>query len=508
MSARALDAIPGGASRGLWAELWDRDVWWQFDLPNGDLSSTHRGERIVSFERIAQAWLKEAAKRWVRARVLAGTSIGSLSSYMNDLSAFSEWLAAQRPDVSGSQALTRALLEDYMLFVRTEPLRSATRLRRIGTLRMLLDEQRKDGLRGLPEAAVIHGGELPRVEYQLPKQLDEDVFQQLVDPGNLQRLRKEWHRTAVLLFAYTGIRISSVVTLRRDCMTRGTDDHPYLRYWNVKLKREAILPIPPPLEEQLARHRQLLDEERPETKYLLPGKRPARGGADKHLTPSSLRRMLDSYIEQVGIREQDGELAHVFPHLFRHHMGTRMVNDGVPITVVAKVLDHQSLEMTARYAQIEDETLRREVMRFHERVNARGERIALPFDGPLGEAAWMKERIARAKQALPNGYCGLPLVQSCPHPNACLSCDNFLTDLSFKAVHEQQLGQTRRLLDDARQRDQVRLVELLEGDEQSLRRILGRLEEIERDLAGADSAAGELAAVDLLELAVTEEAAG
>jgi hypothetical protein len=148
VTGRALKAIPGGASRGLWAELWTRDTWWQLDLPNGDLSSTHRGERVISFQRIAQPWLKEAAKRWVRARVLAGTSISSLSSYMSDLSAFSEWLDAQRPDVSRPQALTRTVLEDYMLFIRTEPLKSSTRLRRIGTLRSLVEEQRKDGLRG------------------------------------------------------------------------------------------------------------------------------------------------------------------------------------------------------------------------------------------------------------------------------------------------------------------------------------------------------------------------
>jgi len=68
-------------------------------------------------------------------------------------------------------------------------------------------------------------------------------------------------------------------------------------------------------------------------------------------------------------------------------------------------------------------------------------------------------------------------------------------------MHEQQLEQTRRLLEDARQRDQVRPVKLLEGDEESLRRILERLDEIERELPGAD----EDAAVDLLDLA--EEAA-
>ena len=34
--------------------------------------------------------------------------------------------------------------------------------------------------------------------------------------------------------------------------------------------------------------------------------------------------------------------------------------------------------MTARYAHLHDDTLRRAITRWHERVNIRGERIALP----------------------------------------------------------------------------------------------------------------------------------
>jgi hypothetical protein len=111
-------------------------------------------------------------------------------------------------------------------------------------------------------------------------------------------------------------------------------------------------------------------------------------------------------------------------------------------------------------------------------VNIRGERIALPIDGPLEEAACMKERIARAKQALPTGYCGLALVQSCPHPNACLilSCPSFLTDASFRSVHEQQRVETERLLGTAREADGVRLVKRLERDHASLTRILEGLD--------------------------------
>ena len=33
----------------------------------------------------------------------------------------------------------------------------------------------------------------------------------------------------------------------------------------------------------------------------------------------------------------------------------------------------------------------------------------------------MKQNLARAKTALPNGYCGLPLQKSCPHANALLT---------------------------------------------------------------------------------------
>ena len=163
-----------------------------------------------------------------------------------------------------------------------------------------------------------------------------------------------------------------------------------------------------------------------------------------------------------------------------------MVNENIPLTVIQDVLDHGSIEMTARYARLREETVKQAVKRWHERVNIRGERIALPVDGPLEQAAWMKERIARAKQALPNGYCGLPLVQSCPHPNACLSCESFLTDGSFRAVHQQQQAETRRLLEKARKQDNVRLIEVLERDEQSLTRILEGLDAIEADHADAD----------------------
>ena len=155
-----------------------------------------------------------------------------------------------------------------------------------------------------------------------------------------------------------------------------------------------------------------------------------------------------------------------------------------------------SIEMTARYARLHDETVKQEVRRWHESVNIRGERIALAIDGPLQDAAWMKERIARAKQALPNGYCGLPLVRSCPHPNACLSCESFLTDGSFRRARA-AAGRDAQASRERAQAGQRAAGRGARHDEQSLTRMLEGLDAIEAGRADRDQA-------DLRELAEGE----
>ena len=502
MSAEPLRVLEGGGGPRGWEKLWAKDVWGQTELPHGDLVSLYRGEEFIRFERIAQPWLKEAAKRWARTRLLADTSPRTMSAYLVGIRHFSEWLAGHAPEVSAPAGLLRTVLEDYMLWIRhRSPWKPATRNQRLLAVRLLLEEQREDGLAGLPAGALIHARELPRVDPGLPKTLPGEVFSQWIDPTNLALLDQR-DRTIVLVLAFTGFRVSSVVTLMRGCVELGSDRHPYLRYVNVKASREAMLPIPPLLAEQLKRQEAHLAERFPQTEWLFPSRlrRGAKRGAF-HIDPGTVNLVVERYVRRAGIRTAEGKLAlDIYPHLFRHNVGTSMVNDNIPLTVIQEVLDHGSIEMTARYARLRDETVKQAVKRWHERVNIRGERIALPIDGPLQQAAWMKERIARAKQALPNGYCGLPLVQSCPHPNACLSCESFLTDGSFRAVHQQQQAETRRLLEKARKQDNARLIEVLERDEQSLTRIIEGLDQIEAD--HADAGGEEL---DLRDLAASDE---
>ena len=134
---------------------------------------------------------------------------------------------------------------------------------------------------------MIHGAELPRVGYQLPKTLPGEVFAQWIDPANLALL-DERDRTIVLVLAFTGFRVSSVVTLMRDCFEVGSDGHPYLRYFNVKGSREAMLPIPPLLAEQLRRQQAFLDERFPRYRVAVSlAAAPRRQARRGHINPST-----------------------------------------------------------------------------------------------------------------------------------------------------------------------------------------------------------------------------
>ncbi len=73
-----------------------------------------------------------------------------------------------------------------------------------------------------------------------------------------------------------------------------------------------------------------------------------------------------------------------------------------------------------------------------------------------------------------------------------------LTDGSFRTVREQHQADTRRLLEMARTQGNLRLIEMLERNEQSLTRILEGLEAIEADHYGSEE-------LDLRDLAAPAE---
>jgi Phage integrase family len=159
----------------------------------------------------------------------------------------------------------------------------------------------------------------------------------------------------------------------------------------------------------------------------------------------------------------------------RHAFGTRLINRDVPQEVVRVLLDHSSGEMTAHYARLHDTTVRRHWEKAR-KVNVKGDDVIIDPGGPLAEANWAKQRLGRATQALPNGYCGLPVQKSCPHANSCLTCPMFITTPEFLPRHREHRRQVLQIITAAEARGQARLGEMNRQVLVSLDKIIGTLE--------------------------------
>jgi integrase len=461
-------------------EVWEWDTW-PTDRIDPDGRYAHQPVRRIYFADIEPDWVRELAKRWARWRITTATkSPASVAVSTSSLRTFTTSLADCDALPASPAEITRALLEDYRAHVHTLPVSPARRSGHLTALKVFLDDIRlHEWAPGLPANATYYRGEIPRKTSPLPRFVDEFVMGQLERDETLERLPDLTTRTAVVILIETGLRSIDCLRLPFDPVTTDEAGAPYLKFFNHKLSREAIIPISDRLVAQIRAQQHDLRERFPAPPlFLLPGVRKNPDGK-LPLTWSTLNNRLQRWLTDCDIRDAAGQRVKVTAHPFRHTVGTRMINNEVSLDVVQRMLDHGSPEMTARYATIKDQTLRREWERFQQRINIRGELIPLPQTAALSDAAWALENLARAKQALPNGYCGLPLQQTCPHPNACLTCDSFVTTSEFLPAHRDQLTRTEQLIAQAEADGRQRLVEINEPVRRSLIRIIEGLQALE-----------------------------
>jgi hypothetical protein len=143
--------------------------------------------------------------------------------------------------------------------------------------------------------------------------------------------------------------------------------------------------------------------------------------------------------------------------------------------------------MTSHYAKIHDATIRAEFDRYQaQRVNISGETIGYDPGSPAASAEWVKHNLNRVRDSLPNGYCGRPAQQDCPHPNACLTCPDFQTTPVFLEIHRRQAETNRTLIAQADANGQQRLSGNLRRVQDNLERIIPALEALQQDGSADD----------------------
>jgi integrase len=465
-----------------WEAEFPRDVW---ELRRLGIEGRPR----LRFDRIPQQWLRDLAKRFARWRLSIGRSVNQVIIDLLALTRFAGFLA--RPDVYAAclADLGRPLLERYLADLALDPRAVRSRNRDIASLNAFFYAVRRhEWDQTLPVNATFYPDDLPRPPKHLPRGLAEHVMAQVEQPANLDRWRNPEGRLLTLILMRCGLRIGDATKTGLECVIRDADGAPYLRYFNNKMKREALIPIDEELDRQITEQQsRILDRWPDGGRWLFPAPRMNPDGV-RQLTTHSYRGQLNDWLQRCDIRDEHGAAVHLTPHQWRHTFATRLINRDVPQEVVQVLLDHSSGEMTAHYARLHDSTVRRHWEKAR-KVNARGETVTVFPDGPLAEASWAKQRLGRVTQALPNGFCGLPVQKTCPHANACLTCPMFVTTPEFLPQHQQQRQQVLQIMSAAEASGQLRLVEMNQ-------QVLGNLDRIINALKDEESAPERETAAD------------
>ena len=469
---RRVEALAFGAG---WETEYPHDTWRLRVL------GIARGDAAIRFTGIPQPWLKDLAKRYARWQLSTGLTAATARAGALGVTRFAAWLASLPEPPAGLGGVDRPLLERYLAFLHAEMGGQQRHQQYVSALSGFLREIRRHGWDGtLPATAVIFPEDFPARGARLPRGLADHVIAQVEQPASLDRWDNPAYRLITVILIRCGLRISSASGIAFDCAVTGPDGAPYLRYCNTKMKREALVPIDDELHQMIAEQKQRVLQRFPTgTPVLFPrptgnlkGRRP--------IAAQTYRKALYRWLADCDIRDEHGQPVHLTPHQWRHTLGTVLINRDVPQHVVQKILDHDSPAMTAHYARLSDKTVREHWERAR-KVNAEGQPVQIRADGPLGDAAWAKQHLSRATQALPNGYCQLPLVKTCPHANSCLTCPMFVTTAEFLPQHHAQRQVTVQIISAAEASGQARVAEMNRQVAGNLDKIIATLESGEPD---------------------------
>ena len=179
----------------------------------------------------------------------------------------------------------------------------------------------------------------------------------------VSKLQKELYhlpaylRNLVTILLETGRRLSEVCSMPFDCLSVDHNGDYFLVVGDKKLKKSYLIPISEKCVTAIKSQQMLTKQEVTKPLLLFPARIKQKS---PHISGRWVNTALNQLAQSRRIVDEYGKIWQFHSHQFRHTVGTRMINANVPQTIVQKYLGHESAEMTARYAHIHNETLKKE----------------------------------------------------------------------------------------------------------------------------------------------------
>jgi integrase/recombinase XerC len=198
----------------------------------------------------------------------------------------------------------------------------------------------------------------PKQEKRLPKCLDLEQVQKLLDaPGDADLLSARDKAMLEVLYS-SGIRVSELVELE---MADIDLQEGVLRV-RGKGRKDRLTPIGSQAIKALQRYFELRALDIRSQNYA--GGRVFLNKHGESLSTRSVRRKLDKYLVAAGLDPG------ISPHTLRHSFATHLLNNGADLRSVQELLGHQSLSTTQVYTHLTTSRMKQVYDEAHPRADA------------------------------------------------------------------------------------------------------------------------------------------
>lgn len=451
---------------------FDKDIWDGHKL-GADIRPSDCP--TINFNAISQPWLRQAAKQYIK-YIFATLSWSTCKKKKDALKYFSLFLAEFYPSCLDSD-INRLIVIKFLSYLVTKKLAEKTRLNTLSDLNIFFTLCSQNGWANVKDKVLIYKEDYPRLNKPQPRYIPQEVLEQINQ--HIETLPEPVMRM-VLVIQDAGMRISELCRLKFDCLRQDSAGDWWLNYYQFKMKKDHSVSISRDLAGVIQEQQNYIKNNLGSSfEYLFCGRNMTKRfmPLNKPMNPSAFTDYLKRLITTNNICDASGKSWDLTAHQFRHSVGTRMINNGVPQHIIQRYLGHESPSMTATYAHLFDSTLKKEIANYQGRtVNISGQ--VLSAENPELETSdlqWFKRNVHA--QALPNGSCARPIIKGdCPHANACLTCGDFRTTLEFLDNHKEQLEQTEKIIEKATANNWQRQVEMNNQIKTNLENIISSLE--------------------------------
>jgi len=492
-------------------EEWKKDRWDVRILHDkfGVDYNKSKNAYYIDFSNINQS-IREQVKKYAKQRLINKNNFAwaTAMSYLSFLPKFFMFIFSLEPTWKDLKALKRTHIEKYIEYLHEYAKNNLKQSNAhpeqyISTsliyIRKFLEDIQRYEYEMAPETHVrllIFPEDKPRLRKKSIDQIDyipDFVLEQLFT--HINDLHKDVQPVVWVTFK-TGLRISDVLGLTKDCLVKLNDQYSIETDIEKTYVKGHRIPIDDELANILAvlidKSKELSNQDNNPEGYIFVRYRGQRKG--KPFAQRWVREKLHILAKRKNITDENGNLFHFKTHQFRHTYGVKMLNGGADILTVQELLAHASPEMTLRYAKLLDDTKRKafeSVMKqgvFSFDLNGEVQEIKVGEDIPTDilDALWQDHKLNAMDN--PYGTCHARLNGNCPHMEAppCLTCGDNQTPCKDLAVGFSELDQQKyelhvktatKAIEIAKQRGREDIAEKNEKNLQRYQNILNTLQE-------------------------------